>query len=142
MVLFWHTYCRENQIWGGINFIREDLTMDVLPSKIIEQMAFAEKRAFNRISAKIEARFFFGNIFYSGTVLNISEKGMFINTRRVLPSDAMFVIIIREDNELLKVIAKVKRVVYSTAEKQGMGVELLSPSVGYLQFINSLRARA
>jgi hypothetical protein len=116
--------------------------MKAVPSKILEQMAFAEKRAFSRISAKIEARFFFGNIFYSGTVLNISEKGMFINTKRFLPSDAMFVIIIREDNELLKVIAKVKRVVSSTDDREGMGVELLSPSVSYLQFVNKLRARA
>jgi len=102
-------------------------------------MISSEKRAFKRIDATIDARFFFGNIFYSGTVLNVSEKGMFINTKRCLPSDSMFVIIIREENALLKVIAKVRRFAVDGSSCNGMGVELLSPSADYVKFIDRLK---
>lgn len=102
-------------------------------------MKIAEKRAFKRIAANIDARFFFGNIFYSGTVLNISEKGMFINTKRCLPSDSMFVIIIREEHALLKVIAKVRRSTLGGGGCDGMGVELLSPSADFIKFIDRLK---
>jgi hypothetical protein len=102
-------------------------------------MATSEKRAFERINANIDARFFYGNMFYSGTVLNISEKGMFIHTKRRLPSESMFVIIIREDNALLKVVAKVRRFSDGAGDRDGMGVELLSPSVDYRRFIDRLK---
>lgn len=98
-----------------------------------------EKRSFKRINTNIDARFFYGDIFYSGTVLNISEKGMFIHTKRRLPSDSMFVIIIREEHALLKVIAKVRRYSVDYTGSDGMGVELLSPSADYVKFINRLK---
>ncbi len=103
-----------------------------------EQMSFVEKRAFNRIPVNIDARFFHGNIFYSGIVRNLSDQGMFIDTKKCLPSDSMFVVIIREDNDLLKLIAKVKRASMNADACLGMGVELLSPSAGYLDFIHKL----
>ncbi len=104
-------------------------------------MVFTERRSFKRkrITANIDARFFYGNMFYSGTVLNLSEKGMFINTRRCLPFEPMFVVIIRIENELLNVIAKVKRITKLNTDCDGMGVELLSPSNGYLELIKRLK---
>jgi hypothetical protein len=101
-----------------------------------EQMSDIEKRAFERIPVNISARFYHGNIFYSGIVRNLSEQGMFIDTKKCLPSDSMFVVIIREKNDLLKVIAKVKRASRNTDTCLGMGVELLSPSPGYLDFVH------
>ncbi len=112
--------------------------MNIIPQKKDNIMLSAEKRAFERFPANIDARFFYGNIFYSGTVLNLSEKGMFINTKRCLPSDSMFVIIIRESNALLKVIAKVKRFSIDGSCCNGMGVELMSPSIDYVEFINRI----
>jgi len=103
-------------------------------------MEYIEKRAYRRIKTNIEARFFYGNIFYSGKILDLSEKGMYINTKRCLPHDSMFVVILNEGEELLKVIAKVKRISVGDEGCRGMGVELLSPSVGYLEFINKLRS--
>lgn len=100
----------------------------------------AEKRISSRVAANIDARFFHANIFYSGIVRNLSEQGMFIDTKKCLPFDSMFVVIIRHDNDLLKVIAKVKRAALNTDTCQGMGVELLSPSAGYLDFIQKLRS--
>lgn len=102
-------------------------------------MVSAERRSFHRISANIDARFFYGNIFYSGVVINLSERGMFLATKRCLPNDSMFVVIIRENQDLLKVIAKVRRVSVEQNSCHGMGIELLSPSDGYLNFINRLR---
>lgn len=113
--------------------------VNIIPNRDIRPMTTSEKRAFKRVAANIDARFFFGNIFYSGMVLNISEKGMFINTKKCLPFDSMFVIIIREDNTLLKVIAKVKRSSLGGGSCDGMGVELLSPSADYMKFVNRLK---
>ena len=112
--------------------------MNLIPQKKDSIVSSAEKRAFERIPASIDARFFYGNIFYSGTVLNVSEKGMFINTKRCLPPDSMFVVIIRESNFLLKVIAKVKRFEMYDSSCNGMGVELMSPSNDYVKFINRI----
>ncbi len=103
-----------------------------------EMAALMEKRNSKRIQTKIDARFFYGNMFYSGTVLNVSEKGMFINTKRFLPDDSMFVVIVRSNHNYFKVIAKVKRSQKFSDVSDGMGVELLSPSSEYLKFINNL----
>ncbi len=97
-----------------------------------------DKRAFERIPTSIDAKFFYGNLFYSGKVLNVSEKGMFINTKRCLPSEAMFVVIFRTDNELFKMIARVKRVAKAD-DSDGIGVELVSPSIEYLELLNTLK---
>ncbi|MBI4849947.1 MAG: PilZ domain-containing protein [Nitrospirae bacterium] len=98
-----------------------------------------ERRAFERIDTNITARYFFGNMFYTGNILNISERGMLINTRRCLPSESMFVVIIRLESKLLKVVAKVRRLKKGNDHYDGMGVELLSTSVEYLDFIKSLK---
>lgn len=98
-----------------------------------------ERRSHTRISTKIDARFFHGNLFYSGSVSNISQKGMFINTKRLLPSGAIFVVLIRIENQLLKVIARVKRNVRDNSDGDGMGVELLSPSDMYMDLVSGLQ---
>jgi hypothetical protein len=113
--------------------------MDILLRKKKENAALVNKRSFERVSTSINARFFFGNLFYSGTLLNVSEKGMFINTKRYLPIESMFVVIFRLDNELFKIIAKVKRVAKDDSTN-GMGIELLSPSNDYMEYINSLKS--
>lgn len=98
-----------------------------------------ERRSHARISTKIDARFFYGNLFYSGTVSNISGKGMFINTKRLLPSGSIFVVLIRTENQLLKVIARVKRNIRDNGVNDGMGVELLSPSAMYMDLVGGLQ---
>jgi hypothetical protein len=100
-----------------------------------------ERRSYLRISTKIDARFFYGNLFYSGTVSNMSQKGMFINTKRLLPSGSIFVVLIRAENQLLKVIARVKRNIRDNNGSDGMGVELLSPSAMYAGLVNELQGQ-
>jgi hypothetical protein len=97
-----------------------------------------EKRLHQRITANIDARFFYGNLFYSCSVLNLSEKGMFIHTRRCLPQNALFVIIFRTGDELVKVIARVKRIQNNASSCDGMGLELLNPSAEYLVFVHGI----
>jgi c-di-GMP-binding flagellar brake protein YcgR len=102
-------------------------------------MKFIERRAYRRIPTNIDARFFYGNLFYTGTLLNISEKGMFINTKRYITSESMLVVIISVENELLKIIATVKRSVRNNSDCDGMGVEVLRPSGGYVEFVKGLK---
>ena len=98
-----------------------------------------ERRSSNRIETNFKARFFYGNFFYSGTITNVSDSGMFINTKRFLPTDSMFVVIIRLENVLLKVIAKVQRLTATEDNGAGIGVTLVSPSHNYLEFIHSIK---
>ncbi len=97
-----------------------------------------ERRTGLRITARIDARYFHGNMFYTGTVLNFSDKGMFISTKRCLPDNAMFVVILRVADNLMKVIARVKRTEGDGECCNGMGVELIGPSASYLDFVNEL----
>lgn len=113
--------------------------MNLLMYKESSPLKAMERRSHTRMSTKIDARFFYGNLFYSGTVSNISQKGMFINTRRLLPSGAIFVVLIRIENQLLKVIARVKRNIRDNGSSDGMGVELLSPSVTYMDLVSGLQ---
>lgn len=105
-----------------------------------EHISYGEKRAFKRIPANIDARFFYGNTFYSGVIRNLSDHGMFIDTKKSLPSDSMFVVILREDNDLLKVTVKVKRFPTNSDSCLGMGVELIGTSSGYVEFFHRLCA--
>ncbi len=89
--------------------------------------------------AHIDARLFYGNLFYSGRVSNASDSGMFIRTERSLSADAMVIIIIRLENKLLKVIAKVKHIASTDGNITGIGVALLSPSRNYLDLVNNIK---
>lgn len=97
-----------------------------------------EKRASKRIAVKIDTRFFYGNMFYSGTVVNLSERGMFVNTESCVPANSEFLVIIKNKKELIKISARAKRVTKTKDCFNGMGIELLNPSVRYLEFIKGL----
>lgn len=98
-----------------------------------------ERRSFERITTSISARYFYDNMFYTGSILNLSEKGLFISTKRCLPADSMFVIIIRLEEKYLKLVAKVRRLAHGNGYYNGMGVEILTTSVSYLNFIRELK---
>ncbi len=98
-----------------------------------------EKRNYQRISTAVDARFLYGDMFYSGTIMNLSEKGMFMRTRICLPFNCLFEIIINKKDVLIKVNVRVKRVTKINGYYDGMGVEILNPQKEYLEFIDSLR---
>jgi hypothetical protein len=97
-----------------------------------------EKRACKRMPADIEVRLPYGNKFYSGTVLNLSEKGMFISTKKFYPSDSMLSIYI--DNEPVNLLSRVRRYRITNGHLDGIGVEILTPKKKYLDFIDNLRS--
>jgi hypothetical protein len=97
-----------------------------------------EMRIFKKIPVEIEARLFCGNMFYAGTVLNISIEGMHINTQSCLPSGASFVTIIRNGRDLMQVNTKVKRLTRTNGCYDGMDVEILNLSKNFLDYVNSL----
>jgi len=113
--------------------------MKIVPMEKKTSKMLKERRSSERFKTNIDARFFYGNLFYSGTVSDVSDSGMFINTKRYLPADSMFVVIIRLENELLKVIAKVKRLTSTADNGAGMGVVLLSPSRSYLDLVSTMK---
>ncbi len=102
-------------------------------------MKIENRRTCERIRTNMYARFFYGNLFYSGSILNVSDSGMFISTKRILPVDAIFVVIIRLEHELLKVIARVNRITSTSGNTTGIGVTLLSPSRSYLDLIGKIK---
>jgi len=99
-----------------------------------------QRRAFERIPANIDVKFFCGNSIYSGTVTNLSENGLFIDTTMCLPFDSKLEILIVVEGEILKVPVKVSRIAKTDDYYHGMGVELLDSSPNYLEFINLIRS--
>jgi hypothetical protein len=97
-----------------------------------------EKGTCEIMSVEIDARFFCGNMYYSGTVSNLSTEGMHIKTERCFFLGSGLVIIIRNGKELLQVNTKVKRLTRTNGCYDGMDVKVLNPSKNYLDYVNSL----
>lgn len=102
--------------------------------------SFMERRSFDRIPVRIDARFFYGNMFYTGTVCDLSEGGMFIRTRKYLPANAIFLLMLRLNNKVLQIPAQVKRYVRTNGSRDGMGVVLMnSAKKEYAAFLNEVK---
>jgi len=99
-----------------------------------------EKRTDQRIPVSVEIRFFHGRMFYSGTLSDISKKGMFISTVECIPPDFRTVIIIPYKDDLLTVNSRVSRLRQNSGCFTGMGIEILHSKNRYLEFIDSLTA--
>ena len=100
-----------------------------------------QKRAYERMPISLKVNFFYGNELSSGTMTNCSENGMFINTSMCLPFGSIFEIIIKLQDELLKVSAHVTRLVKTGDFYDGMGVELFNKHQEYLDFVNRLKTK-
>jgi hypothetical protein len=98
-----------------------------------------ERRAFERVNANMEVSYNCGNTICHGTVTDLSEKGMFINTKIEFPFDLNFELHIALENEILKAPATVKRIVRTDNYYGGIGVELQEPASNYLKFIDRLK---
>lgn len=103
-----------------------------------ESKPLIQRRACERISTNIGIRFFFGNIFYSGVITNLSREGMFIRTMINLPVGLLFPIIIRKDGEVLSVLASVKHQKKTSDYNNGIGAETINSSPMYLEFVNKV----
>ncbi len=101
--------------------------------------SLVERRAFKRIPGSLEVRFFYGNMFYCGAVIDLSESGMHIRTRTFLPFKSRFAIIIDIGEKLINVFARVKRITKTNGCRDGIGVEILNDPQDYLEFIKSIK---
>ncbi len=99
-----------------------------------------EKRACKRKSASLEVNFYCGNTVCHGTVTNLSETGMFINTKIEFPFDLNFELHILLNEKILRTPAKISRIVRTDDYYGGIGVELLNPSQKYLEFFTKLKS--
>ena len=102
-------------------------------------MQVMEKRNSARSAVNVEARFFQGKMFYSGTVLNISATGMFINTNPCLLFNSKLLVFLVSGKDLLKVPVSIKRVSTINHHCDGIGVEILNAPEDYMHYINDLR---
>ncbi len=98
-----------------------------------------QRRAFERIPASLEARFFYGNMFYSGIVTNISKNGMFIRTNVNISSESKFAIILEIEQTFLNVFVRIKRITQTKGYRDGIGVELLNDFGDYIEFVDSFQ---
>ena len=98
-----------------------------------------QRRAHERIPVDLKVRYFLGDTACNGTVKNLSEKGMYINTVIDFPFDSNFELILPLNDEVMKISVVIRRVVKSKEGYEGMGVELLEPPDNYLRFVNELR---
>jgi hypothetical protein len=96
-----------------------------------------EKRAFERISIKMYARFLYQRKSYQGIVTNLSNKGMEVKTPNCFPLKSKFEILIRKKG--LKVPARVKRLIEKDSVCRGMGIELIGRPKNYKKMIDSCR---
>ena len=103
-----------------------------------------EKRAHRRFHSQVEARLFFGNMFYTGQVTNLSEGGIFVRTRVSFPLDSVFVTVMLLNQHTLNILSKVKRAVKPEnhgvpRNNFGMGLELINPSEDYSLYVRSYK---
>jgi Tfp pilus assembly protein PilZ len=98
-----------------------------------------QRRALVRINTSINSRLFHSHAFYSAVLLNLSEKGMFIRSKKCIPVDTVFVVLIRVENELMLVVPRVRWTTKTGGAFSGMGAEILSPKKDYLRFVEKLR---
>lgn len=77
---------------------------------------------------------------YCGTVMNLSEKGMYISTIDMrFPFDSKFEMLLPLNEEVLNIHVKVSRITKTKDFYDGIGVELLDPPQNYIEFIKCLR---
>ena len=91
-----------------------------------DEPSVRERRRKKRIYSDIDVRFFWGNLFYSGLVSNLSENGMFVKTKLCLPPESMFILLMPLEGMLMKVVARVIRKVKPGDGLDGMGLELIN----------------
>jgi desulfoferrodoxin (superoxide reductase-like protein) len=98
-----------------------------------------EKRISERISTSLKVKLSWGNEINSAVITNLSKDGMLINSEICIPIESKFDVLIHQNEGMLKVPAKVRRLSKTGNEYDGMGVELSNPSAQYIDFINSLK---
>jgi hypothetical protein len=97
------------------------------------------EKAPEHITVHIRAKFLCDDSLYSGTVTNISEKSMCINTSMPTlfnPTNEMLITLKEED---INIPVKITRIILEDSISDNMDVEVINPSREYLDFVDSFR---
>lgn len=100
------------------------------------------RREFDRLPAKIKVKYINGTTEHIGTLLNLSEKGMFISSRVRLPMKPQINVFIPVENDTLRVTARIRSFGVGQNYCCGLGVEIIKPPQKYLDFISVLKIAA
>ncbi|MBI5097903.1 MAG: PilZ domain-containing protein [Nitrospirae bacterium] len=96
-------------------------------------------RTFDRIPVLIDIKINCNNMVVTGTLINISEHGMFIRTNRMpSPIQSQIDITIPLKDESIHISGKIVREENIQGYYNGVGVEVLNPPQNYLDFIDNL----
>lgn len=99
-----------------------------------------EKRVFDRADAELPVKYYCDRMFYSGTVINLSENGMFISTTNFLPCLDIIEVLIPLEDEVSMCYARIRRIVKINDYKFNIGIELLNPPSNYLMYVSRLKS--
>ncbi len=102
-----------------------------------------EKREHERINVIMAAEFSCGSSYYSqclGTIMNISENGMRIESCKCLPLNTEGKIVIFSNNNDVHVPIKISRLIKDNGFYDAMGIEILNPTLKYIELVTSLKS--
>ena len=98
-----------------------------------------QKRAYDRIPSSLLVKYVQDDSVCYGIAINISEKGMLIQSGNCIPCDSRIKLQIPLKKGQLEIAAKVMHVKQTNEFYDTMGVELLKPSKKYLKILNSFK---
>ena len=98
-----------------------------------------ERRAFERVNTSLPVKYMCDDRLYTGTIENISEKGMFISTGNFLPCIKTLDVLIPLEKEISKFSVKIRRIEKNDPSHLSMGVEVQHPPDNYIKFVKALQ---
>lgn len=91
----------------------------------------------NKVLTSLDVIFYCCNSLYSGTVKEISESCICLNTKFCFPLNSMFELLVPFQRKVLDIPVRVSRLAYINNLLDTMSVEVLSPSKEYTDFVES-----
>ncbi len=96
------------------------------------------KRPFHKIRSNLKIKFFCSHSFCAGTLTDLSEKGMLIETKMTIPFDRIFDVVICLRERLIRVHVRFRKLIGNNKSYDIMAVDVLNPQKDYLEFINDI----
>ncbi len=96
-----------------------------------------QQRKYKRIPVNIPLRFACGRTFVPGTAKNLSETGLFVNTKSSFPVESKMEVLMKLEDEILIVPIEIVRVRESDHNGTGMGVRILNVPKKYVECISN-----
>lgn len=100
-----------------------------------------KRKAKDRITVDIDVKLSRGRVFYYGKIVDISENGMLIKTDDSILCGESYNVHIVTEEELPKMMGKVRRLKKEKNISPDIGVEILSPPQEYKDFVKNLKSK-